>query len=825
MKKSLLLLTIITFSLSSIAQITNGRLTGTVADETQKGIESATVSLLQAKDSALVKISVTDKAGAYSFENIARSKYILLITAVGHVKTYSDVFDLNEGNGSLTVKTINLNTESKELKEVAVVARKPLIELRLDKTIVNVDAAVTNVGASALEVLEKSPGVSVDKDGNISLKGKQGVQIYIDGKPSYVSGADLVNLLKNMNAAQLDQIEIMTNPPAKYDAAGNSGIINIKTKKNKAKGFNGSATAAFSQGSYWRSNGNLNLNYRNGRYNAFFNYSYNKNNSFQELTIHRTYKKDDLKSVAAMFDQVAFMPSTNTGNNLKFGVDYFLTKKTTVGFVASGFMNPERFRNFNTAYLKDGDGEVDSIVLSTAHMKDTWKNGNLNLNFRHQFDSTGRELSADLDYSKYASHNQQVFMNAAYDPQWVKSSQTDLLSDLPLDINIYSAKVDYSEPLRKDVKLETGIKWSYVNTDNAANYYNLVNGETEVDFKKTNRFLYTENINAAYVNINRQFKKFGIQAGLRFENTNYSGHQLGNAQKPDSSFQKTYNNLFPTIFLSYNPSKNHQFGFSTGKRIDRPAYQDLNPFLFFLDNYTYQAGNPYIRPQYTTNIELSHIYKGYLNTTLNYSRTIDYMNETFEQSKDTTNADKGFATIVRQGNIGVRHNAGISISAQVPVAKWWNANIYGNLNYNQFKGELYGEQIDISASTFLFNMNNQFRFNKGWSAELSGFYRTKGVDGQIIIQPLGQVSAGISKQVLKGKGSVRFNVRDLFYTNWVKGNINFQKTEAYFENRRDSRVGTISFTYRFGKPIKDQPSPRKNGGASDEQNRVKVSNG
>jgi hypothetical protein len=247
--------------------------------------------------------------------------------------------------------------------------------------------------------------------------------------------------------------------------------------------------------------------------------------------------------------------------------------------------------------------------------------------------------------------------------------------------------------------------------------------------------------------------------------------------------------------------------------------------LFFLDNYTYQAGNPYIKPQYTSNIELSHIYKGYLNTTMNYSRTIDYMNETFEQSKDTTNADKGFATIVRQGNIGVRQNAGISISAQVPLAKWWNANIYGNLNYNQFKGELYGEQIDISASTFLFNMNNQFRFNKGWSAELSGFYRTKGVDGQIIIQPLGQVSAGISKQVFKGKGSVRFNVRDLFYSNWVKGNINFQKTEAYFENRRDSRVGTISFTYRFGKPIKDQPSPRKNGGASDEQNRVKVSNG
>ena len=824
MKKCLLLLTIITLTLSSIAQTTNGRLTGTVIDESQKGVESATVSLLRTKDSSLFKIAATDPKGGYSFESVPNGRYLIQITAVGHAKIYSEAFELNEGNRQISLKAMVLKAESKDLKAIAVVARKPLIELKLDKTVVNVDAAVTNVGANALEVLEKSPGVTVDKDGNISLKGKQGVQVYIDGKPSYVSGADLVNLLKNMNAAQLEQIEIMTNPPAKYDAAGNSGIINIKTKKNKAKGFNGSATAGYSQGSYWRTNGNLNLNYRNGRYNAFFNYSFNKNNAFQELTIHRTYKKDDLKTIDALLDQVAFMPNSNTGNNLKFGMDYFLTKKTTVGFVASGFMNPETWRNYNTAYLKNGMGNVDSIVYSTGHIEDTWKNGNLNLNFRHQFDSTGRELSADLDYSRYGSHSQQRFTNTAFDPGWVKKNQTELLSDLPLAISIYSAKVDYSQSIKKDIKLDVGMKSSYVNTDNAANYYNVVNGEPEVDYKKSNQFLYKENINAAYVNINRQFKKFGVQAGLRFENTNYSGHQLGNPQKPDSSFNNTYNNFFPTLYVSYKAGKNHQFGFSSGKRIDRPAYQDLNPFLFFIDNYTYQAGNPYIRPQYTTNYEVSHIFKGFLNTTVNYSRTKDYMNETFEQSKDTTNADKGYATIVRQGNIGVRHNAGISISAQIPVTKWWNASVYGNYNYNQFKGELYGEMIDVSAATVLFNINNQFKFNKGWSAELSGFFRTKGVDGQIIIQPLGQMSAGVSKQVLKGKGSVRLNVRDLFYSNWVKGNMNFQRTEAYFENRRDSRVGTISFTYRFGKPLKDQ-APGKNRGASDEQNRVKVNNG
>ena len=824
MKKTLMLLTIIALSLSSIAQVASGKLKGTVTDEAQKPVESATVSLLNAKDSSLQKMSATDQYGAYSFENISNGKYVLLITAVGHMQVYSPVFELNEANASLSLNSISLKAVSGELKEVAVVARKPLIELKMDKTVVNVDAAVTNVGASALEVLEKSPGVAVDKDGNISLKGKQGVQIYIDGKPSYVSGADLVNLLKNMNASQLEQIEIMTNPPAKYDASGNSGIINIKTKKNKAKGFNGNASASFSQGAYWRTNGSVNLNYRNGKFNAFMNLSHNRNNSFQELTIHRTYKKDDLKTIDALFDQVAFMPRSNIGNNLKFGMDYFVSKKTTIGFVASGFINPETFRNYNTSYLKNGNGDVDSIVYSTAHMKDTWKNGNMNLNFRHQFDSTGRELTADLDYSTYRSHNQQVFLNASFFPDWEKKGETNLLSDLPLNINIYSAKADYSQPITKDLKLEAGIKSSYVNTDNAANYFNVENGEPQVDYKKTNRFLYKENINAAYINFNRQFKKLGVQAGFRLENTNYSGHQLGNAQRPDSSFQKSYTNLFPTLYLSYNASKNNQFGFSVGRRIDRPAYQDLNPFLFFLDNYTYQAGNPYIRPQYTTNIELSHIYKGILNTTINYSRTKDYMNETFEQSQDTTNADKGYATIVRQGNIGVRNNAGVSVSAQVPVAKWWSANIYANYNYNQFKGELYGEKIDIGAATVLFNVNNQFRFTKGWSAELSGFYRTKGVDGQIIIQPMGQVSTGVSKQVMKGKGSVRFNMRDLFYTNWAKGNINFQRTQAYFENRRDSRVATISFTYRFGKPMKEQSS-RRNGGAGDEQSRVKVNNG
>ena len=816
MKKMTSLLLMLCLVIISQAQTNKGKITGHVQDGNQKLVESATITLLKSTDSTVAKMGAANKEGNFEFENIADGRYLVSVSAVGHKKAFSETFEINEANILVALKTIELVPVSKDLTGVSVVARKPLIEQHIDRTVINVEAAVSNVGATALEVLEKSPGITVDKDGSISLKGKQGVQVYIDGKPSYLGGADLVNLLKNMNANQLDQIEIMTNPPAKYDAAGNSGIINIKTKKNKAKGFNGSVTAGYSQGVYARTNESLNLNYRNGKYNAFLNYSFNKNNSFQQLDIHRTYKTTDGKTVTAMFDQTAFMPNSNTSNNLKFGMDFFLTKKTTIGFVSSGFMNPEKFRNYNTSYLKNPAGQVDSVVKSTANMKDTWKNGAVNINLRHQIDSAGREITADLDYSTYASHNRQNFTNTSYYPDMTEKYQSALYSELPVGINIYSAKVDYTHPLKKEAKLEAGVKSSYVNTDNEADYFNVIGGANQVDYDKTNRFQYKENINAAYINYNRQFKKIGVQAGLRFESTNYKGHQFGNAQRPgsDSSFSKTYNNLFPTVFVSYAASKNNQFGLSVGRRIDRPAYQDLNPFLFFLDNYTYQAGNPFLKPQYTNNAELSHTFKGFLTTTINYSNTKNFFTETFEQ--------KGYATIVRQGNIGERQNAGVSVSAQVKPAKWWSANLYGNYNYNYFKGELYGESVKISASNVLFNVNNQFNFSKGWSAELSGFYRTKGVEGQIQIMPLGQVSAGVSKQVMKGKGSVRLNIRDIFYTNGVKGNINFQQTEATFHNLRDSRVAGISFTYRFGKPLKGPQNNRKKGGADEEQNRVKA---
>ena len=812
MKQFFSLLAAITIGMSSQAQsVSGGKISGSIKDGgNQKIIDAATVSLLKAKDSSLVKAAVTDAVGNFNFDNVKEGNYLVLATSIGHAKTYSNIFTVSANNPAL-VGVLQLVPTDKRLKEVTVTGKKPLIERKLDKTIVNVDAAITNVGSTALEVLEKAPGVTVDKDGNISLKGKQGVLIMMDGKPTYLSGPELTSMLRNMSSASLDQIEIMTNPSAKYDASGKSGIINIKTKKNKQKGFNGSITATYGQGIYSKTNNSLNLNYRTGKVNVFGSLSGNYRNGFQDIDILRRYTNPD-KSLKAVFEQNSFLKKHGGNYTAKVGADFYASKRTTVGIVFTGISSPENQTGLNTSYLKNNSGVVDSIVQASNRENGKWKHGGINLNFRHQFDSTGKELTADVDYLHYNSNKNQQFVNTSYTPNWLLKSSDELAGELPSVINIYSAKIDYTHPLKKGAKIESGVKTSYVETDNTAGYYSVAGGVKTPDYEKTNRFDYTENINAAYINVSKEMKKWNFQAGLRLENTNYRGRQFGNPQRTDSSFKNSYTNLFPTVFVGYNPSEKNQFSFSYGRRINRPDYEDLNPFLFFLDKYTYGAGNPFLRPQYSDIFEVNHTFKQFLTTTLNYSHTKDLFNETFEQ--------KGFATVVRQGNYGYMNDLSLSVNAQVPVTKWWSSNIYAEGRYNQFKGILYGENLNIHATTYLVNVSNQLKFKKGWSAEVSGFYRTRGIEGQIEIKALGQLSAGVQKQILKNKATIKLNVRDILNTQHPVGNINFQNTEAHFSQTQDNRTVSLSFTYRFGKPIKGLQK-RKTGGAGDEQNRVK----
>ncbi|HSU29466.1 MAG TPA: TonB-dependent receptor [Chitinophagaceae bacterium] len=815
MKKllTLLILALAAFGTVANAQVKPGKINGTVIDGNTKTIESATITLLRAKDSSVAKMSVADKTGKFSFESVAEGKYFVSITAVGHMKGFSETIEITAANPAITLKTIELIPAAKTEGGVTVVGKRPLIEQKLDRTIVNVEASVTNVGASALEVLEKSPGVTVDKDCNISLKGKQGVKIYVDGRPSYLSGADLANLLRNMNANQLDQIEIMTNPPAKYDAAGNSGIINIKMKKSNLMGYSGSLSLGYGQGRYSKINESGNFNYRKNKVNLFANVGYSNRKNFQDLDIQRKFIDAGTKILKSYFDQESRILEHNESINGKVGFDYFASKKTTIGGVFSGFSSPGEFSNTSDVLIYDENHVLQSITRASTTNDKKWKNFSGNLNFRHVYDSTGKEITADIDYLGYRSKNDQRLVNSYFGTNGQPNKVPDtLLGNLPQNINIFTAKIDYSKPLKGGAKFEMGAKTSFVKTDNNAVYDSVQNGLLVRDIGRSNHFIYTENVNAAYVNYSRPlWKKFSGQFGLRLENTNSNGNQVTSNVK----FIRHYTQLFPTIYIQYDMNKTNTFVINYGRRISRPDYEDLNPFILFLDKYTFEQGNPDLQPQFSHNIELSHTYKGFLTTTLNYSNTTDIITEVLEQN---TNENQ---TFIKQSNIAKQRQYGIAVSAGGPLTKWWTSNLYVNVYNNLYKGIVNGDYIEKGGTTGLLNISNQFKFGKTWAAEVSGFYRTPAIEGIFKIFGIGQMNIGLSKQIMKGKGSVRFSLRDVFMTNKARGESRFSNIDAEFQQKRDSRVATLNFTWRFSKG-KTAAAKRRASGASDESSRVKT---
>lgn len=814
MRKLLTILTIALTSLSlvSYAQTTKGKVTGTVIDGSTKTIESATITLQRTKDSSVAKMSVADKTGNYSFEGVADGSYFVSISAVGHSKGFSETFTISTANTVVTLKTIELVPVAKTVAGVTVTSKKPLVEQKLDRMVVNVEASVTNVGATAMEVLEKSPGITVDKDGNISLKGKQGVQVYIDGRASYLSGTDLANYLRNMNASQLDQIEIMTNPPAKYDAAGNSGIINIKTKKTKQFGYSGSISSTWSQGRYAKVSESANFNYRKNKINLFTNVGYSNRKNFQDLDIQRKFIDNGTKEVKSLFDQTGRILEGGESFNGKLGLDYFISKKTTVGAVVNAFYNPGYFRSNSNVSIADPDNVLLSRTLSATTNDKKWKHLGANLNFRHVFDSTGRELTIDADYLTYDSKNVQDLLNAYYKPDGSMFSKSDtLLGSLPQQINIYTAKADYLHPLKNNAKFEAGIKTSFVKTDNNAVYDSLNNGVRVRDIGRSNHFMYDENVNAAYVNYSRPLgKKWSAQFGLRVEHTNAKGTQVTTGEK----FDRNYVQLFPTTYIQYQLNEKNSFVINYGKRIERPDYEDLNPFITFLDKYTFEQGNPNLKPQFAHNIELSHTYKGFLTTTLNYNRTTDIIEDVLEQHSDVNE------TFIRKSNIATRQQFGISVNAGGQIKKWWMANLWTNLYKNNYKGIVNGDNISLGATSLQVNLSNQFKFTKGWSAELSGFYTSPMVEGVFQINSFWKADAGITKTILKGKGTLRLSGRDIFWSQKIKGTSRFSNIDAAFQQRRDSRQVALGFTYRFSKG-KINNQKRKIGGADDEKSRVK----
>jgi iron complex outermembrane receptor protein len=772
------------------------------------------VTLLTAQDSAMVKTSISEPDGTFEFDLLKEGRYLVSITSLGYTNYVSDPVELTTAKPTVQLEDIVLVRSSTELKEVEVVAQKAFVQRKIDRIVINPDALISNTGSTALEVLEKAPGVMVDMNGNISLKGKPGVLVFIDDKPSYMAAADLAGYLRSLPSGSIESIEIMSNPPAKYEAAGNAGIINIKLKRSTEKGFNGGINVGYGQGRYMRSNNSFNFNYSVKNISFFSNISWAKNGFYHDLTINRQYYTPG-GDYSSGFTSNSYMKRISEGRGARVGLDYYLSKKSTIGAVVTGFFNPAVNHVFNKAQALDSNNQPVLLVEAVTPSKITWKNGSINLNYLYKIDDKNKELSANIDYITYNSEQSQQLINSTFTPDHVPLSQSVLKSTLPVTITIQSAKLDYAHPLAKLGKLDAGAKISMVSTDNTASFYDVVNDVATPNYEFSNRFKYKENIHAGYLNYSKEWQKFSLQFGLRVENTAITGNQLGNAVTKDSVFQRNYTNAFPTLYLSYrlDSAQKNQFGFSFGRRIERPDYQDLNPFTYPLDRYTYYAGNPFLKPTFSYYLELSHTYKSVFTTTLDYSIANNAIQETNEQ--------RGNIYYSRPGNYGSQVVYGISVNGNLKVTKWWTIQLYSELKNVAIKSLMYGQKIDEEKWYWHIGPTNQFTLSKKLNVEVGGFYNTRILSGQFLMLPLQQVNVGASYKVLKDKGTIKLNVSDVFYIGQRGGDIrNIANSKANWYSYLDSRAIYIGFAYRFSKGKARQA--RETGASDTEKNRVKT---
>lgn len=785
-----------------------GTVGGTVLDEQNKPIDYATVGLFKASDSSLVKTSLTSSDGKFEFANINAGKYFVKVNMMGYSIHKGNIFTLTDEKPSVNLENILLKLEGKSLNAVTVTAVKPLFERRTDKVVMNVENSAIAIGSSALEVLQKAPGVTVDQNDNISMQGKQGVLVMLDGKQTYMSNADVANLLRNMQSSELETIELITNPSSKHPASGNSGIINIKTKKNKNGGTNGSVTLTAAQGKNFRGNAGINLNHRTDKINVFGNYNYGTFRNANLLEIDRIANG----TPDTYFSQIGNSYRKRQNNNFKAGLDYFIDKKNTLGFLVTGYLNNGKENTDNNTLIGPSFSQVDSMLISNSLASNKYNNLSYNLNYKSILDTAGSEISADLDYSRFNGKDIADYEN---DYRFANGNPIRALNVIrnttPTIIDIKAFKIDYNTSLSKTIKLEAGIKSSWVKTDNDLKAEELVNNVWKNDVRRSNQFVYDENVNAVYTNINKQFKNTSVQIGLRIEQTNSTGNLITTNDIVDRS----YWDFFPTFYLQQTLSKNNQVGFSYSRRIDRPSYDALNPFVYYLDEFTYNKGNPFLNPQYTHNFEVSYTFMQKYMLSVNYSRVNDVITQVLLPDLDKK------ALYQTDANLAKNISYGANLNVPVKVFKWWDMNNNFNVFHLSFEApNLAGQDLKTGKTSFQYKIQNSFTIMPGLTAELSGNYESPLDYGTLSIGERYFVDMGLSKSLLKKKASLKLALSDVFNTN--ESNI----TSAYpglkydLYQKNDTQMGRISFSYRFGKN-EIKPARKRSIGTESEQGRMK----
>jgi ferric enterobactin receptor len=806
---SIIIILLLSLSLSTSAFQTSGvtGISGIVKEDNDMSAGYATISLYQAKDSTLVKGTLSTTEGTFSLAPLKPGKYYITINYMGFQKYSSALINLDSTITTI-LPPIVLQRETTQLGEVQITANKPMIEQQLDKTVMNVENSPIAAGNNVLELLQKAPGVTLNND-QISLRGKSGVQVLIDGKPTYLSSEQLAALLRSTQASALSAIEIITNPSSKFDAAGSMGIINIRMKRNQNYGTTASLDATAGQGIYHKASVGGNIGYRNKAFNLSGSYNYNNSDYFRELLFDR---KTQSQNGITYFNSSSFNLQNSSSNNYRGLIDINLDTKNTLTLLASGNFYRGKNHQTGTNYMGAVAGSRDSAVVGENSGRSPYDYTAYSLAYRNQLDTLGTELTASLDYSRASGSEYHNFLNR-YTDAVLTDTRLPLIFEnyTPSLINIYVGKADYNHPIGKSSKIEIGIKSAMVKADNRLIYNKrLQDGSYINDVLKSDHFLYKENVNAAYMTYSTSLKSLSLQAGLRAEHTSSEGNSIARA----NIVKRSYLNIFPTFYLKQKLSEKQSIGFSYSRRIDRPDYGSLNPFIYYVDQYTYSQGNPYLNPQLTNAYELNYSLQNVFSASLGYRHTTAAITNVIL-------TDPGTGAIYQTNqNLSLNNYYNLNINAPVAFTKWWSS--YNNivLYYNEFKSpDVNGVELQLAKLAYQLSSTQTFKLSYSMNAEINAVYISKGVSGIFNTQAIYGADLGISKTMLKKQLNLKIAATDVFYTRGKQSAYSDQLTNTFaIKSRSDSRVVRISINYRFGN--QNVKSPDKKNGAESEENRL-----
>ncbi|MCX6317562.1 MAG: TonB-dependent receptor [Bacteroidetes bacterium] len=703
-----------------------------------------------------------------------------------------------------TTRTFN---KVKQLANVVVTNKKPFVEMQADKVVLNVQNDIIATGGTLFEILQRAPGVSITNDEIINLAGKDGVNLLIDGRPTQLSAKDLADYLKSTPGAVVDKIEIIMNPSAKYDAQGNAGIINIRLKKNMIKGTNGNLSTAYTQSIHPNFNISSNLNHRRGKWNWYANIAGRQSRQNTTGAIKRFVNSNGVQKI---FENRTVDQDRSRNMSFQAGADFFVNNKSTFGLMIKGNEYRSKLYTPGTTMIKTNN-TTDSSLATINDNRQQNSRYNFNLNYKYE-DTTGTELNLDADYTTFKNNSEGLVTTDLLNSQQIKYGYTANDQDVATTIQIASMKADLNRSIKKwKAKIQTGLKWNTIQTNNDLAAFNWQINQLIADTGRTNRFDYTETTYAGYASFTQSVKKWEYQLGLRAEHSVLKGNSTDLKKNTLNYPDTNYLSLFPSAFIRYNPNDKNTVGFSYGRRINRPTYQDLNPFEYIYDNYSRERGNPYLLPEFSHNVELSYSYRGALNAGIGYSHTTNSFQSISSQNGEITEATNY--------NIGKEKRYYLNLGLGMPITKWWDSYTNLNPNYRIYEGEIPAGKLNTRAWGMSWYTSHTFSASHKWKFQLSSWGNIATQEAMASTAWLGSVNAGASKTILNDKINLRLSITDIFNTQRWKQEVNVGNVNYNYIRKWESRNIRLQLTWKFGKTT--YQARDRELGAQEENNRIK----